>query len=98
MRKNSFINGKPQAANLGSNQNNNFAGGINKGFDVFNYKKNTASGQCRNCGSDDNRFAIDSICIRCQQKVEYIVREHPGVLKNLNHVPLVSGGANERFR
>ena len=60
---------------------NSFAGGKSNAFGFFDYRKTVAYGQCRKCGSDYMKFAIDGYCQNCQQKVEFIVREHPHVAR-----------------
>lgn len=74
------------ATNAGSNQNQiNNAGGIPKRFDVFYYRQFDRLGQsikCMKCGSDYMRFSVGGYCQHCQQKVEFIVREHPHVARD----------------
>lgn len=33
--------------------------------------------QCKYCGSDYMRFSVEGYCQRCQQRAEYVLREHP---------------------
>ncbi len=69
---------------LSKNQNQIHAGGIEKRFDVFHYRQFDRFGQskCRKCGSDYMRFSVDGYCQNCQQKVEFIVREHPHLARD----------------
>lgn len=72
-------NKKTGAMNTGSYQTY-FAGGKNKGFDVSNYSLSARFGQsvkCQKCKSDYMKFAVDGFCQDCQQRVEFIIREHP---------------------
>ncbi len=74
---------KTGTANTGSYQNY-FAGGKNKSFDASNYSLSAHFGQsmkCQKCKSDYMKFAVDGFCQDCQQKVEFIVREHPNVAR-----------------
>jgi hypothetical protein len=70
---------------LSKNQNQIHAGGIEKRFDVFHYRQFHRFGQsieCRKCGSDYMRFSVGGYCQDCQQKVEFIVREHPRLARD----------------
>ena len=61
------------------------AGGKSKRFDLFYYRQFANHGQsvrCRKCKSDYMKFSLDGYCQNCQQKVEFIVREHPHVARN----------------
>lgn len=66
-----------KAGHYTSHNQNTFAGGKFKSFDAFNFKQNRHFSQCRQCGSDYMRFAQGGYCLGCQQKVEFIIREHP---------------------
>jgi DNA-directed RNA polymerase subunit RPC12/RpoP len=69
----------------GFNQNLNFTGGKSNGLDVFNYRQNRLFNQCLKCGSDYMRFSKDGFCQDCQQRVEFIVRERPQVLRRVQN-------------
>jgi hypothetical protein len=45
----------------------------------FHYMQKAPSKQCRNCRSDYMKFAVKGFCQHCQQRVEFIVREHPHI-------------------
>ena len=62
--------------------NQNSRGRINHRQFVFNYTQNRNAVQCLKCGSDYMRFAVDGYCQNCQQRVEYILREHPRTARN----------------
>lgn len=50
----------------------------------FDFRRNRNNFQCRKCGSDYWRYSTaDGICIDCQQRAEFIVREHPETIANL---------------
>jgi hypothetical protein len=61
-------------------QNHLIAGGNQKTFSTFDYRQKRHSGQCKRCGSDYMKFAYNDYCQDCQQRVEFILREHPEVL------------------
>jgi hypothetical protein len=48
-----------------------------KRFFIPQYKQFPHSHQCKYCGSDYIRFSSNGFCQRCQQRVEYVIREHP---------------------
>lgn len=50
--------------------------GKSNGFSTPNYSPYRHAVQCSFCGSDYMRFSVGGYCQRCQQRVEYIVREH----------------------
>lgn len=76
-------NGKADAVNIGSNQNQYITGG-NKRLNAFQYRANRDSFQCKRCGSDYGRFASpDGFCQDCQQRVEFIRREHPQIINQV---------------
>ena len=71
---------KGSGGTLPSNhKTNSLAGGKSKGSGFFDYRKTVRYGQCQKCGSDYMRFSVNGFCQDCQQKVEFIVREHPHV-------------------
>lgn len=41
----------------------------------LNYRQTGSLNQCKKCGSDDLRFAVDRICLRCDQRNEFFTRE-----------------------
>ncbi|MEZ5427297.1 MAG: hypothetical protein R2747_13590 [Pyrinomonadaceae bacterium] len=49
--------------------------GVNQRLDVSDFIKKLARLQCRNCGFDYLRFAVDAVTIDCLQGV--VVREFP---------------------
>ncbi len=70
---------------LSGNQNQINAGGISKRFDVFNYRKNASPSQCQRCGSDYMKFAVNNFCQDCQQRCEFIMREHPHIAREIKN-------------
>lgn len=80
-----YRNSKAGATNTGSNQKQfTNAGGTGKRFDLFYYRQFARCGQfikCRRCSSDYMKFSLDGYCQNCQQKVEFVVREHPHVAR-----------------
>jgi hypothetical protein len=44
-------------------------------FSGSNYREQIADFQCAKCRSDYMKFAVNKICQRCQQRVEYIIRK-----------------------
>ncbi len=68
-----------------SNQSLINAGGISKPFDVLNYRENSFFGQCQKCGSDYMKFSVNGFCQDCQQRVEFIVREHPHIAQGVRN-------------
>lgn len=59
----------------------NSLGGESKRLSNSNFRQNQSFSQCRRCRSDYMRFAEDGFCLDCQQKVEFIVREHSHILQ-----------------
>jgi hypothetical protein len=70
----------------GSNQNYNFAGGKNQGFDVYNFMTISGARQCKKCGSDYMKFSKDGYCQRCQQRCEFILREFPHIAREVEQM------------
>jgi hypothetical protein len=68
-------NEKADLRGIGSNEKRLTAN--QRGFFIPDYKGISTAKQCRFCGSDYMRFAVDGYCQRCQQHTEYIIREHP---------------------
>ena len=64
---------KPKTSLLAANQ---------KALGFFNYRENNIFGQCVKCGSDYLKFAVNGFCQDCQQKVEFIIREHPHIARD----------------
>lgn len=85
-------NEKTQVTSLGLNQNFSFTGGKNKGLNSLNYRKYERNGQCSQCGSDYMKHSVNGFCQDCMQRVEFIVREHPQTLRNINMSQQNSGG------
>ena len=61
----------------GSGSNEKWLTGNQRRFFNSDYRFFAHSVQCRFCGSDNMRFAVNGHCQRCQQRVEYVLREHP---------------------
>ncbi len=82
-------NKKSRAGGSASYQKNQInAGSGNKRFDVSNLNQFARFGQsfcCRKCGSDYHRFAVNGFCQRCQQRVEFIIREHPHIAQEIKN-------------
>lgn len=70
------------AVNIGLGNSIDLSGN-QKSFQSFDFKWKRRSGQCLKCNSDYMRFAIDGWCQNCLQRIEFIVREHPNVLKKI---------------
>ncbi len=64
----------------GSLQNQSNRGRNRNGIDVSNYRHFRHSGQCKKCRSDYMKYSYDDYCQDCQQRVEFIRREHPEIL------------------
>lgn len=79
MRNKHYQNEKnrPATNHSGFNKNNQLNNKHTKlAFHYFRLSRlSSANFQCKICGSDYWRFAIDGICIDCQQRCEFIVRE-----------------------
>lgn len=69
----------------GSNEKLIKRAGLNNGFSVRNYNRFAIMNQCRLCGSDYLRFAIDNVCLDCQQRTEFVIREHPHIVARTQH-------------
>jgi hypothetical protein len=50
--------------------------GMSKRFFNSDYRHFPHSVQCRHCGSDYMRFSVNGYCQQCQQRVEFVIREH----------------------
>lgn len=61
----------------GSGSNEKWLTGNQRRFFHSDYKDFVTAVQCKFCASEDLRFAIDGYCLRCQQRAEYVIREHP---------------------
>lgn len=66
---------KADAENIGGKRSKTYHS--SQPFQRSNYSRNNDFGQCLRCRSDYMKFALNGVCQDCQQKVEYIVREHP---------------------
>jgi hypothetical protein len=84
---NTVRNAKAQRVRTeGLSENQNFiVGGKPKGFDVLNYRKNASLGQCQRCGSDYMKFSVKGFCQDCQQRCEFIMREHPHIASEIKN-------------
>ena len=51
--------------------------GTSKRFLFSDYRHFPHAVQCLFCGSDYMKFATEGYCQGCQQRAEYVVREHP---------------------
>ena len=51
--------------------------GKSKRFLFTDYRHFAHVVQCFSCGSDYMKFATEGYCQGCQQRAEYVVREHP---------------------
>ena len=67
----------------GFNQNLNFTGGKIKGLNAFNYRQNSIFNQCQKCGSDYMKYSENGFCQDCQQRAEFVVREHPHIVRRV---------------
>lgn len=69
----------------GSLRKHSIANGNQKTFSAFDYRQNRHASQCRRCGSDYMKYSYDDYCQDCQQRVEFIRREHPEVLAQVKN-------------
>jgi len=77
-----FKQTKAGASTPAQNQKLIYADGKEEYSGFFNYRKSADSGQCKKCRSDYMKFSVDGFCQNCQQKVEFIVREHPHIARD----------------
>ena len=63
-------------------------GGNQKTFDAFEYTLYGQDFQCKNCHSDYDKFQIGGYCIDCQQKAEFVRREHPHIIAKIQGVAI----------
>jgi len=70
-----------------------FLNGNQKAISAFDFNRKQPFGQCVRCRSDYMKFAVDGYCQDCQQKVEFILREHQQVLKKIQN----QGGQSNEF-
>lgn len=86
MRNDNFRRQKEKTAS-GANGNGfinknhlNFGNGTN---DIFYFTHYEQKPQCKNakCGNNDLKFSVDGFCIRCVQRVEFIIREKPQTIE-----------------
>jgi len=40
--------------------------------------------QCRKCGSDFMKAALDGLCQDCLQRAEFVIRERPDIVRRIN--------------
>lgn len=78
------------ATRIGSNPFD-YLQGNQKAFSTLDCRKNQPFGQCVKCLSDYMKFSVNGYCQRCLQKIEFIVREHPQVLRQIS----ASGGKHK---
>ncbi len=75
--------GKAEAVNNGY-QKTSELNKLYQAFFKFDINKNNTNKQCIRCKSDYMRYSsIDGYCQDCIQRVEYITREHPQVLRKV---------------
>ena len=72
--------GSNQAAFLKNHLNTS---GNQKTLNAFEYKAYGQNFQCKNCHSDYEKFQIGGFCIDCQQRAEFVKREHPHIINKL---------------
>lgn len=60
-----------------------FLTGNQKAFSAFDCNRKQMRGQCVKCRSDYMKFAVDGFCQDCQQRVEFVRREHPHILRKI---------------
>ena len=72
---------KADASNIGSKTLELFH--VYQSLFVFDSNKYNGFGQCFQCRSDYMKFSFKGFCQRCLQKVEFISREHPQVLRKI---------------
>ncbi len=75
--------GKAVAGNNGLRNTSDYLTDNQKAFSAFNFRKSKPLGQCINCKSDYLRFAVDSCCQDCLQRIEFITRERPQMTEKL---------------
>lgn len=59
----------------GAGSKTNFTGGEIKAFSNRKYNPYWKTVQCRFCGSDYMRYAVNGYCQRCQQRAEFVLRD-----------------------
>jgi hypothetical protein len=64
---------------------------LNKFFSS-DYKSFSGKSQCMHCRSDYMRFAVDGFCQGCQQRAEFVLREHPAVARRAETDEIVVNG------
>lgn len=82
---NNFKNIKAAATNSGSIEKLNKRNGSVNGFSMENYSRTGSVNQCKICRSDYMRFTIDAVCIDCQQKAEFILKEQSRILAKVKN-------------
>lgn len=79
------------ARHSGSNEKLIKRDGFNNGFSVMNCNRFGFTNQCRICHSDYMKFATpDGVCLDCQQRTEYVIREHPHVVAKAQNKGVVN--------
>jgi predicted Zn-ribbon and HTH transcriptional regulator len=81
---------KAEGMNFGSKTNEHLAR-HQTSFSNKQYRAYWRISQCKNCGSDFMRWAVDGYCQDCQQNVEFIVRERSYAMKTAT----TGGGKND---
>lgn len=66
---------KADLRGIGSNEKH--LTGKSKWFFISDYRYFAPVVQCRYCLSEYMRCAVDGFCLGCQQRVEFVIREHP---------------------
>lgn len=74
------------------NEKVNKRNGSSNVFFAFHYNHKANVFQCKNCSSDYGRGAVNGFCQDCQQRAEYILREHPQTVARVQP----QGGANAK--
>lgn len=64
---------KADVSSIGSR--NDFNGKLNSAFSYLNCTAMPTAVQCRKCGSDYMRYAVEGFCQRCQQRAEFFRRD-----------------------
>jgi hypothetical protein len=80
---NRYRNEKADVGRIGSNEKLNKRNGLSNGFSIRKYNLRGTANQCKICYSDYMKFAIDNVCVDCQQRAEFIQREHSHVIRKV---------------
>lgn len=73
---------KADAVNIGNKKTNELIK-LYQAFFRFDINKSVNFGQCIRCKSDYMNFSVNGYCQNCIQRVEFVNREHPQVLKKI---------------